>query len=175
VNKAVQYIIAGLILVMLVVTSCATQRRCSKKFPPRSDTIKIVRVRDSIIYRDTTVFIRLPGEKVTDSVTIPCPEIVNYIADTAKAETSLAKARAWWQYPKVRLELIQKDTTIERRLANAIKEAYHYRSEYEKITKIPDPVKYIPKIYQYSMMFSVVIILTVILWIVSKFVKPGIK
>lgn len=164
-----------MILVVFAVTSCVTQKRCSKKFPPHADTIKIIQVRDSIILRDTTFYIKLPGETVTDSVMIPCPEVINYIADTAVAETSLAKAWAWWQYPRIRLMLEQKDTTIERRLENALKEVYHWKSEYLKITKVPEPVKYIPKIYKYSMMFSVVIILTTILRIVSKFIKPGIK
>ena len=174
-HRAALYIITGMILVAFAVTSCATQKICSRKFPPHADTIKIVHVRDSIVLRDTTIYIKIPGETSGDSVMIPCPEVINYIADTAIAETSLAKAWAWWQYPRIRLMLEQKDTTIERRLENALKEVYHWKSEYEKITKVPDPVKYVPKIYQYSLMFSLVIILTVILRIVSKFIKPGIK
>jgi len=130
-------------------------------------------VRDSIVLRDTTVKKKVPGEADADSIVIPCPEIINYIADTARAETSLAKAKAWWQYPRVRIELTQKDTTIELRLKDALKEAYHWRSEYLKITKVPDPVKYIPKMYKYAMMFSLVMIFTVILRIVLKFIKPG--
>lgn len=171
-QKQLSYIIL-VVLSALVGSSCATQRRCSRKFPPHADTIKIVHVRDSIILRDTTVYIKVPGEADADSIVIPCPEIINYIADTARAETSLAKAKAWWQYPRVRIELTQKDTTIEIRLKNALKEAHHWRSEYEKITKVPDPVKYIPKMYKYAMVFSLVIIFTVILRIVSKFIKPG--
>lgn len=171
-QKQLSYIIL-FVLVVVAGSSCATQRRCSRKFPPSSDTIKIVQVRDSIILRDTTVYIKIPGESAADSIVIPCPEIINYIADTAVAETSLAKAKAWWQYPRVRLELTQKDSTIEHRLKNALKEAHHWRLEYEKITKVPDPVKYVPKIYKYSMMFAVVVILTVILRIASKFIKPG--
>ena len=174
-QRQVSYIIILLVLVALAGSSCATQRRCSRKFPPHSDTIKIIHVRDSIVLRDTTVYIKVPGEADADSIVIPCPEIINYIADTARAETSLAKAKAWWQYPMVRIELTQKDTTIEIRLKDALKEAHHWRSEYEKITKVPAPVRYIPKIYKYSMMFSVVLILTAILRIVSKFIKPRVK
>jgi len=174
-QRQVSYIIILLVLVALAGSSCATQRRCSRKFPPHSDTIKIVHVRDSIVLRDTNFYIMLPGETVTDSVMIPCPEVINYIADTARAETFLAKAWAWWQYPRIRLMLEQKDTTIERRLEDVLKEVYHWKSEYEKITKVPEPVKYIPKIYKYSMMFSVVLILTAILRIVSKFIKPRVK
>lgn len=174
-HRAALYIITGMILVVFAVTSCATQKRCSRKFPARPDTIKIIQVRDSIVLRDTTFYIMLPGETVTDSVMIPCPEVINYIADTARAETFLAKAWAWWQYPRIRLMLEQKDTTIERRLEDVLKEVYHWKSEYEKITKVPEPVKYIPKIYKYSMMFSVVLILTAILRIVSKFIKPRVK
>lgn len=170
-QRQLSHIVVLLFLSALAVSSCVTQSRCSKRFPLHADTIKIVQVRDSIILRDTTIYIKIPGESVTDSIMIPCPEIINYIADTAFAETTLAKAWAWWQYPGVRLKLIQKDTTIETRLEEAIREAYHWKSEYNKITKVPDPVRYIPKLYQYSMMFSAVIILSVILWIASKFIK----
>lgn len=163
--------IAGIILTLILISSCITQKRCLTKYPPIADTVKITQARDSIILRDTTIYIKIPGESLTDSIMIPCPEIINYIAETAFAETPLAKAWAWWQYPEVRLKLIQKDTTIETRLEEAIREAYHWKSEYNKITKVPDPVRYIPKLYQYSMMFSAVIILSVILWIASKFIK----
>lgn len=129
---------------LCVFSSCVTQRRCNLKFPPTRDTIKIITIRDSIIYRDTTIFITLPGERVIDSILIPCPDVPGYIPKKVYAETSLAKASAWWSYPNIKLELVQKDTTIERRLDNALKDAYHWKSEFEKITVTPQPVKYTP-------------------------------
>jgi hypothetical protein len=136
-------------LILLILSSCVTQKRCYLKFPPTVDTIKITIIKDSIIYRDTTIFIKLPGELRIDSVEIPCPDVPGYIPEKVFAETSLAKASAWWQFPNIRLELIQKDTTIERRLDNAIKEAWHWQEEYTKITKTPMEVKVIPGFYKF--------------------------
>jgi hypothetical protein len=137
------------LLIAVIGASCATQKRCNLKFPPTVDTIKITIVKDSIIYRDTTIFIKLPGELRIDSVEIPCPDVPGYIPEKVFAETSLAKASAWWQFPNIRLELIQKDTTIERRLDNAIKEAWHWQEEYTKVTKTPQVIKEIPVFYRF--------------------------
>ena len=140
-----KYILYLALFVTFAGTSCVTQRKCLSKFPPSRDTIIITNVRDSIVLRDTVIFVTIPGETVYDSVMIPCPEVPGYIPRKVYAETSLAKASAWWSYPVIKLELIQKDTTIERRLNNAIREAYHWKTEYEKITITPQPIEVIPQ------------------------------
>ena len=137
------------VFVASVALSCVTSSKCQRKFPIASDTIKIINTRDSIIYKDTTIYIHLPGEVVHDSVQIPCPDPgPAYIPKKVYAETSLARAEAWWSFPNIKLTLVQKDTTIVQRLDKAIKEAYYWQSEYNKITVKPEPVKYIPGIYK---------------------------
>ena len=136
---------------IFLLSSCVTQKRCLEKFPSTNDTIKVVTVRDSIVYRDTIVKVYIPGEIRIDSVEIPCPDPGSaYVPDTAKVETDFAVAQAWFKFPKVHIKLTQPDTTLSWRLDNAIKEAYYWKSEYEKITITPQPVKYIPKIYLIS-------------------------
>ena len=108
--------------------------------------------KDSIVIKDTTIYIHLPGEVVHDSIQIPCPDPGSaYIPKKVFAETSLARAEAWWQYPNIKLLLIQKDSTIEARLAGALKEAYYWKSEYNKITVKPEPVKFIPTLYKVAL------------------------
>jgi hypothetical protein len=159
-------------LAVLFLTSCATYRRCSIKFPSVNDTIKITTVRDSIVIRDTTIFIHLPGKTVIDSVQIPCPEVPHYVPKKVCAETSLASACAWWQYPSIRLELIQKDTTIVKRLDKAIKEAYYWRTLYEKVHITPAPVKYVPGFYKGCLWILIGEILVIALFIAfKKFIK----
>ena len=137
-------------VVLAVLSSCVTQRKCNYKFPAKNDTIRIETIRDSIVIKDTTIYIILPGETVTDSVIIPCPDPgPAYIPKRVIAETSLARAEAWWSYPNIKLTLIQKDTTIERRLEGAIKEAHYWKTEYEKITVTPQPEKHIPGFYRF--------------------------
>lgn len=134
----------------LFLTSCS-QRWCNTRYPAGSDTVRVETVRDSIILKDTTVFIKIPGETVTNTVEIPCPPPPpSYIPKKVTAETSLARASAWWEYPVIKLELIQKDTTITQRLDNAIREAYHWKTLYEKLHIKADPVKFVPGIYKAS-------------------------
>ena len=161
------------LLIAIAFSSCVTQKKCNEKFPPSKDTIHIVTVRDSIVFKDTTIYVEIPGETDIDTITIPCPPPPpSYIPKKAHAETSLAYADAWWEYPRIRLELVQKDTTIERRLENAQKEAYHWKSEYEKITVTPQPVKYIPGIYKIALWLWIGVIIAILGYIAFKiFVK----
>jgi len=153
-------LILALVVLFLTLSSCVTYKRCLGKFPPTLDTERKTAVKDSIVFRDTTIFIKIPGERVIDSFPIPCPDVPGYIPKRVYAETSLAKASAWWEYPNIKLELIQKDSTIERRLDNALKDAFHWQSEYEKITVTPQAVKYIPGVYKAAFWLWIGVIIT---------------
>jgi len=140
-----------LIIAFLSVLNIGCSRKwCNTRYPPSVDSIRLETIRDSIVVKDTTIYINLPGETVVDSVLIPCPDPGPvYIPKRVYAETSLARASAWWQYPVIKLELIQKDTTIIQRLDNAIKEKYYWKTLYEKLTIRPEPVKFIPGFYKF--------------------------
>lgn len=160
-----------LTFILLLLSSCVTQKRCMERFPPVNDTLRIIEVRDTIIFRDTTILIHLPGEILIDSVLIPCPEPAGpFIPDTARAETSLAVAIAWWKYPAIRLRLVQKDTTIERRLRDAIREKIHWRSEYEKVSQV-QVVKEIPGIYKIAIGGWIGVIIIILLLVAVKIFK----
>ena len=153
--------IALFIVLSLFAASCS-QKWCNTRYPVQSDTIRIETIKDSIILRDTTIYIKLPGETVTNTVEIPCPPPpASYVPKRVTAETTLAKASAWWEYPVIKLELIQKDTTITQRLDNAIREAYHWKTLYEKIHIKPDPVKFIPSIYKIALWLWVGVVIAV--------------
>jgi hypothetical protein len=148
----------ALIFVIVALSGCVTQRRCNIKFPPVNDTIRIEHTRDSIVIRDTTIYISVPGERVVDSVPIPCPPPPPwYVPKKVHAETQYAYAEAWWSYPNIKLLLVQKDTTMQLQLRQAIKEKYYWKSLYEKVHITPAPVKYIPKIYKQAMSICIVI------------------
>jgi hypothetical protein len=147
------------LLSVFLTFSCVTQRRCLQRFPPSTDTVKIVSTRDTIIYRDTIIFLEVESERVHDSILIPCPEVKNYIADTVRAETTLALARAWWKFPRIQLSLEQKDSVII--LRAALKESRHWQSEYERIVKTPQPIKYVPTFYKISLWLWIGVVLAV--------------
>ena len=160
----------GIVILIILLTGCVTQKRCLTKFPPVNDTIRIVILKDSIIYRDTTIFIHLPGQTTIDSVVIPCPAPPpEFIPDTAKAETSLAFARAWFAYPNIQLRLVQTDTTIVARLDSAIMESYFWHNEYEQI-KQTIIVKKIPLIYKIAF-WTWIGVLVLILWSFLMYLK----
>jgi len=145
------------ILTALWTLSCATQRKCIQKWQLRPDTIHTTSVRDSIVYRDTIVYISIEGKTVIDSVVIPCPPPPPaFIPDTARAETELAMAKAWWSYPVIKLDLYQKENLLEVKLDSAIMEAYHWRNEYEKITQVIKE-RYVPKIYKQALTICIFI------------------
>jgi hypothetical protein len=145
-----------------VLSIGCSKQWCNTRYPPSVDSIYKEIIRDSIVVKDTTIYIDLPGEVVHDSIEIPCPDPgPAYIPKRVYAETSLARASAWWSYPVIKLELVQKDTTIERRLAGAIKESYYWKSLYEKLSFRPEPVKYIPGFYKFCTFAFIGIILAI--------------
>jgi hypothetical protein len=152
------------ILFGFIAISCVTQRKCNSKFPPSRDTIRLEHTRDSIIIKDSLIPVFIPGEIVYDSVPVPCPPPPPaYVPDTAYTETTFATAKAWFDYPNIIIKLEQKDTTVL--LKAALKEAYHWRSEFQKITTVPEPVKYIPKIYKQALSICIVIFIAAFLFI----------
>lgn len=141
------------------------------KFPHYLDTLKIITVKDTTIYRDTTIFIPIHGETVIDSIIIPCPPVPGYIPDTVKAETTYAKAFAWWQYPTIKLLLIQKDTTIETTLKNALKDVLHWKSEYERVTNTVIKKADIPKVYKIALWSLIGLVIVTGVRFALKFIK----
>lgn len=151
------FILFLVLAVLFAGTSCVTQRKCLEKFPVKSDTVKIVTVRDSIVFKDKIVEIKIPGKTVIDSVVIPCPPPPPfYIPDTARAETEFAIAQAWFEYPHIALFLKQKESVLQVKLDSAITEKYYWRFEYEKIVKTIE-TKYVPKIYKDALTICIVI------------------
>lgn len=61
----------------LSMCSCATKKRCDRKFPPvvsKSDSINTV---ETIIYKDTTVRDTIPGDTIKVPVPVECDPITN--------------------------------------------------------------------------------------------------
>jgi hypothetical protein len=160
------------LLIALAGTSCITSKKCLQRFPPSRDTLRIEKIRDSIIYKDKLVEVKIPGATKIDSIPIPCPPPpLTYIPDTARAETEYAKGMAWFDYPNIQLKLIQKQSILQVRLDSAIKESYHWKTEYEKITNTPAPVvtKYIPGFYKVAFWLWIGVIIAIIGFIIIKY------
>ena len=115
-------------------------------------------IKDSIIVKDSIVFI--PQEKVVEVV----PQL-----DTLKMEIETAKAVAYLDTSKkiLRGKLESKKTT-QKEIVEVTKIIEKTDTVYlEKPQPYPKPVKYVPKIYKWSMGFSIIVLLAVfgtIIW-----------
>ena len=137
----------------------------------KPDTITKVVTRDSLIYRDTTIYYHLPGDTVTNEVVIPCPPPPEqYIPDTAKVETDFAIAKAWWSYPKIKLYLEQKDKYLRLELDSALRESWHWRYEYMQIKQVLKE-KYVPVIYKQALSICIFIFVVFIGWFFVKILR----
>ena len=155
-----------LIIFATVVVSCATEKRCLNKFPPREvhDTI----TNNVTIYRDTTIYKEIPGETVVKEVPIllptPMPEI-----EPVRAEVDLASAEARILKDKLRLTLIQKDSILEFKIDSAIRvSADTVRIKDLKIVEKPIEPKWYPFFKAGFWILGVLMILTILLLILRK-------
>jgi hypothetical protein len=112
----------GLVFFALLLSGCVTQKRCDQKFPPQLITSDSVITNTITIYRDTTIYVYLPGDTVYDTVHVT---IENGIANSRPSihETDLAWSKAQVVDGRLIHELIQKDSVLARVIENAIRES----------------------------------------------------
>ena len=81
----------------ILLSSCVTQA-CLRKFPSSTDTVKIVIIKDSIVFRDTTLFITLPEVVSMTRLLFRVLHRLQATFPIQPAETDFAKAQAWYDY-----------------------------------------------------------------------------
>lgn len=129
-------------------------------------------IRDSLIYKDKIVTVKLPA----DTVEITVPVEVNIDVKPVTVETEYAKATAWISDKKLNVRLTTKDTEIQVRIDSARQEAYYWREKYNTDQKtIIKEVKFIPKLHKFALKFSIGVVILVIGWIAWKSRKFYIK
>lgn len=95
---------------------CATQTRCLAKFPP--DTIIKVETNTVTEWKDSTVFVHIPGDSVfVYDTTYIFPEPVTFQPLTARLP--LAHSRAWIDAGRLNLGLWIDSTTLQFKLDSA--------------------------------------------------------
>jgi hypothetical protein len=83
-----------LILSIIILSSCVTQRRCYEKFPPQ-DTV--------VTWHDTVYFVSLKTDTVYRTA---------HVTDTVYASTGTAGGSAWVINDTIYLNVWQKDTVL---------------------------------------------------------------
>lgn len=101
------------ITLIFLLPSCITRKACERKFPSiEHDSISFV-TNTVTVYRDTTVYIKLPGDTVYES--IPIGEGVSVL------KTPFAKSYAWVKDGRLEHRVEQEDTVINRIFNGAIR------------------------------------------------------
>lgn len=161
------------IILIFIITACATQRRCLEKYPPIShtDTLYAELIRDSLIYRDTLILITVPGDTIKDTLYIKIKPGY-FHSDTLTLETEFAKASAFYRTPSINMTLIQKDATFTRKLDSVIREEWHWRNAYTTIKEKEATItNVVPKIYKAAAWLWVFVFLMILLGLVLRFAK----
>ena len=154
-----------IILSIAVLSGCATQRRCARKFPPQIITEK--EVITEIVYRDTTILVHIPADTVyAEKVVFKTPE--GYQTDLSVLHTTYAKSTAQVLKGVLLHELFQKDTEIERVIKNAIKE--HSTHTTDTVTKIHE-VPYVTPWHNFTVRFFWVAIAFGLVYILLRFLR----
>ena len=146
-----------LILILFVLAcSCTTMDKCNRKYPP----VESFEISDSVVTETITVYkdSLIPYKVDPDTVTLfeyiyvvkdpSRPSLIDI--DSIFAENEFSMAFSWVKQSTLGLSLIQKDTTLEFLLDDAVRETHDwtklYHSELRKEVKV---VRYIPKFFRF--------------------------
>jgi len=139
-----------LFIIVLTLASCSVQKRMDRKCAKAQKAYELKayklgcpwQIYDSVVitkqvtvYRDTTVFVKVPGETVHDSISVPY--IAQFSTPVNVLETKYALSKAWIENSLLRHTLIQKQSSIPTTLPGVIQTTTATK---EKIIKVPYPV-----------------------------------
>jgi len=127
--KAIKLLI--IISILLPGTSCVTRKACERKFPTETMIIR----KDSIIretttiFRDTTVYITVPGENQYFTDTVYVKDGMIYFKPS-HLRTSFAESDAWIENNRIMHTLTQNDTIVPITIKNAIRLTWERAEKY---------------------------------------------
>jgi len=122
--------------ILLILSSCITQRKCYEKFPP--DTVTVTH--DTTIFRDTIVYRTIKGDTVYKEVKLPYSVPIERTYQPITLKTSLAISKAWVAGNRLKMLLVQKDSILQFKL-DSVKRASQHTEIITKIVEKPLPQK----------------------------------
>ncbi len=145
------------LITMLLLASCNMQKYCAEKYPPSEKVRDSISYVEKLIYRDTTIFLKIAGESKVDTL------YIGSIFDSAvsELETSLAYSKAFFINGKLIHNLRQKDSIFSLLIQKAIKE--HSTVEYKEREVIKVEVKNILTGWQHTQIYAAWILAIVLL------------
>jgi len=169
------------LLLLIVLVSCSPQKRLSRIFEdnpelkPQTSTEVIETIKEVEVYRDTTVVVEvlkyLPKiDTVYRTIKLKGKPLNSY---TLHISSNLANAWGWIYRNRLNMSIADKDTTLQIRLDNALKESSYYKHRLEeKNTVITE--KYVPNWMKKVIWVNVIALIILVLYIVYRFKKKQI-
>lgn len=151
-------------ILILLLASCVTQKRCFQKFPPQIIT------KDSIVLKDTTIYVpvkyTVPGDSVIIKDSIPCPDVqykkeIKSGSGRTRVEIEISRGKL-----KVDCKVDSLNNVIDS-LAVKLKTMESYKSEV-KIVEKPVIRKVVP-------LWCWILLGVVILYLISPLIIKAIK
>lgn len=166
--KDISWFIFWMAIIFIVLfSSCDPCQRLAKKCPPQARDSIIYR--EQVVYKDTTIYIRLPQ----DTVFMGPPElrisIVNgeIVMEKVCKSYGIITACAWIEKSQPYVYAYLNDTSYKVTLRNAIKEARYWEEKYHN-EKTTVQVRYIPVFYKFTFWFFIAVVVVVTGYIVVK-------
>lgn len=138
------------LLILLVLSSCITERKCYDKFPPKTtvDTVVV----DSIAYRDTLIFV--PGDTIIFEMPDLCPDMDTVVV-----------------FKEGKVRVVRRDSILtfdyeqkERELTAKLKDKYKSTVITKTIT-IKEPIPFWKMFFFYLGIFFFIGLLIFLIWI----------
>jgi hypothetical protein len=114
-----------------IFTSCTTQSKCQRKFPPQIRIDSVHTIKEVIKYRDTTIYIKLAADTVFKTDTVIINKDGQAISNKLESDLEYSYAATWISNNRLQLQHRIKDTIIQRVINDAVRD----RSKVETITK----------------------------------------
>ena len=151
------------LLLYIVVVGCGAQRNVIAADTAR-DSVSVV-VHESIIYRDTTIYVEVPAE--SDKAILPD-------SDTSHLETSIASSEAWVSDGKLNHTLSNKKDIRLPKIMNMPIYLQNKKIEHlanHTITKEIEVEKELTQWQSFRMMLGTIVILLFASWLLFRIVK----
>jgi hypothetical protein len=140
-----------LAILMLLFSGCITKEKCYNRFPPQTIETVTTTIEVKETFKDTIIYQTLPGEIVILVDTVIQEKDGKINSKLSRLETTLAWSTAQIRNNLLFHELHQKDTTLEFRLNDAIREVERLEKELTLKTETVEVPRQLTKWQQFRL------------------------
>lgn len=144
-----------IILFVISLTACVTEKKCQKKYPPRVDSTIIYK--DVIKWRDTVIYKELPPLVIERYIDVK---------DTLRLAGNYSKATSWVVGDKLHGLLKEGETPVK--IEYKIKEVEVIKT---KVVREVERVKFVPKFTQWFAWVGVIALILIVIKVLLRFIK----